>query len=455
MAVFIFIFSISKVILMLYKLLRSIVFIGTKLYYKEFKVRHADRLNLDDPIILVANHPNTLMDAWIVGLVSKRPVHFMAKATFFSSPLRRKILKSLFMIPINRKSDSVTQGVSNEDSFQACYEVLENRQTLAIFPEGTSFSERILRELKSGAARIALEAEYRNEGKLGLKIVPLGINYLQAEKFRSDVLVHVGKPIVVADFLEEYSKNKSFAAKRLTELMRVRLEHSLAYLDSKENEDLIEKLYLLFESKYIRKLEKGVIGEVELYKEIRNAIDEIQISQSWKMKEIEKDLSAFQAELDSLGIHASFLDRRFRLRMFIRQTIVSIILLILLFPAFLFGFVHNVLQYKFTDFIVPKIAKDLEYYAPLAILVSMLVYPSVYLLFIFVVNHYVDLNWQEGILYFCLMLGSGLLAISYHKYLQHLKQKLTYMSKVFRNRSKLIDLKKRKIALKELIFGNK
>jgi hypothetical protein len=35
--------------------------------------------------------------------------------------------------------------------------------------------ERQLRELKSGTARIALEVEQRNAGKLNLKVVPIGI----------------------------------------------------------------------------------------------------------------------------------------------------------------------------------------------------------------------------------------------------------------------------------------
>jgi 1-acyl-sn-glycerol-3-phosphate acyltransferase len=53
--------------------------------------------------------------------------------------------------------------VSNQDSFDACYRVLEEGKTLVIFPEGTSFLERHLRELKSGTARIGLEVEKRNQ----------------------------------------------------------------------------------------------------------------------------------------------------------------------------------------------------------------------------------------------------------------------------------------------------
>ena len=40
------------------------------------------------------------------------------------------------MIPINRKIDGEVAGVKNNDSFEACYKLLEEGKTLVIFPEG-------------------------------------------------------------------------------------------------------------------------------------------------------------------------------------------------------------------------------------------------------------------------------------------------------------------------------
>ncbi|MEY3425897.1 MAG: hypothetical protein RL679_1255, partial [Bacteroidota bacterium] len=90
---------------MLYRILKVIVGIGIRLYYKEIKVKNGKFLDHDGPMIIIANHPNTLMDAWIIGNVCPQPIYFMAKGTFFNSPLKRKLLKSLNMIPINRQID--------------------------------------------------------------------------------------------------------------------------------------------------------------------------------------------------------------------------------------------------------------------------------------------------------------------------------------------------------------
>ncbi len=89
-----------------------------------------------------------------------------------------------------------------------------------IFPEGTSVSERRLRPLKTGAARIALGAEARHGFQLGLQVVPVAINYFDPSTFRSDVLLNVAPPIVVADYAAAYAQDPDAAADQLTEAIR-------------------------------------------------------------------------------------------------------------------------------------------------------------------------------------------------------------------------------------------
>jgi 1-acyl-sn-glycerol-3-phosphate acyltransferase len=88
---------------MLYRLLKAIVWIGIRVYYREITVSNRNYLAQTGPVIIIANHPNTLMDAWILSYINRRKVHFVAKATFFNSPIKRKILHALGMIPLNRK----------------------------------------------------------------------------------------------------------------------------------------------------------------------------------------------------------------------------------------------------------------------------------------------------------------------------------------------------------------
>lgn len=55
--------------------------------------------------------------------------------------------------------------------------------------------------MKPGIARLALSAE-SSHSKLGVKIIPIGINYSQPyPNWGTDVSIHIGSPIRVADYM--------------------------------------------------------------------------------------------------------------------------------------------------------------------------------------------------------------------------------------------------------------
>ena len=60
------------------------------------------------------------------------------------------------------------------ETFEAVFQVLERGEAVGIFPEGITYDDSALKEVKSGAARMALELEHRHGGKLGLRVVPVG-----------------------------------------------------------------------------------------------------------------------------------------------------------------------------------------------------------------------------------------------------------------------------------------
>ena len=403
---------------MLYRLLKIFVGIGIRFYYKEVKVLNKTSLASNGPMIFISNHPNTLMDAMIIGYITRQPVYFMAKGTLFNSKLKLWLLRSLKMIPINRQGEGAVKGVSNQSSFEECYQLLEKKQTLVIFPEGTSFLERRLRELKTGTARIALEVEKRNKGKLNVKVVPLGLNYLKAEKFRSSVLINVGKQLEVKDFLEEYKLNAGKAAKQLTERFRLNLENVLINSSDKEQEILVDDLAELLSSRYLYKRKKGVEHDVRFYKEIRDKVKDIQLEAPEKIPEIQLLVQNIQWRLRKLDVKADFLDRKFRSFMFVRQLVFSVFFLIVGLPLFMFGTWHNLIQFKITDYIVPKITKDIEYYAPIAVLLGMLLYPLAYFFYFLLISNLFEMNLIQKVVYIALMPLSGLYAYSFNKYLK-------------------------------------
>jgi 1-acyl-sn-glycerol-3-phosphate acyltransferase len=437
---------------LLYKFLKILVGIGIRVFYKEVKVIDQSRLKMKGPKIIIANHPNTLMDAWMIGHVSPDPVYYMAKATLFNSPLKLWLLKRLNMIPINRKGEKSLDKITNKSSFEACFQLLEEGKTLLIFPEGSSFLERQLRMLKSGAARIALEAERRQEGKLNLNIIPLGLNYLRADKFRSSVLIQVGEPMKVNDRVEDFVLNGSLTAREITARWRTSLESVLVSTLSKEREVLEERISTLLKSKYRDPKTQGVLGCFEFLKDIRNKLDLLHLDDHKKLIEIEKLVAQIEWRLNKLEIRSEFLDRPFRSVMFFRQIALSILFLVISLPFFLFGVVHNFIPFVLTGKMTHWVTKEVEYVAPLAVLVGMVLYPLTYFICIEIVSHLVDLTLVSTISYVIFMPLSGLFSFWFHRYMKHISYKWRYVFLMFSNKAAILELQKMRVVLREIVF---
>ena len=436
---------------MLYRIIKAIISFGIRHYYREIRVVNKELLEKETgPLIIIANHPNTLMDAWMVGFANRRRVHFMAKATFFSSPFKRKLLGALGMIPINRKSDGAVSGVNNKDSFEACYQLLERGEILVVFPEGTSFLERRLREIKTGTARIALEVERRNQGKLGLKVVPIGLNYISADSYRGKVLVQVGKAIELDDLWKEYEVNQGNAAKVLTERFRVELSRVFLNMDDSAREDLIEQLSDLFVTKYTKQTD--VAGEMNFMKSVQSRLEEYSLTSPWKLEEIQTETSNLFASLQFLGIKPDFLDRPYRPMLFFRQFIQSWLFVIGTVPIFLIGFVHHVLPYWFIGWVVPKLSKEAEYHAPLTILLGLVLYPLNYLGFGLTAHLCFGLNWLQTLIYLLVVPLFGTFAHYYMRYMHHLNSKQRFGRFARRRSAILQNLREQREQLKDLIF---
>lgn len=76
---------------------------------------------------------------------------------------------------------------------------------VGIFPEGGSHDRTELLPLKAGVAIMALGAVARSPD-CGVKIVPCGMNYFHAHKFRSRAVIEFGQPVdVPPELVEEFT----------------------------------------------------------------------------------------------------------------------------------------------------------------------------------------------------------------------------------------------------------
>ncbi|RCI16553.1 hypothetical protein L249_2787 [Ophiocordyceps polyrhachis-furcata BCC 54312] len=92
--------------------------------------------------------------------------------------------------------------------YEAVFARLRSGGCVGIFPEGGSHDRTELLPLKAGVAIMALGA-LAESPDCGLKIVPVGMNYFHAHKFRSRAVVEFGTPFEVpAPVVELYRNNR-------------------------------------------------------------------------------------------------------------------------------------------------------------------------------------------------------------------------------------------------------
>ena len=198
--------------MIVYRLLRAVTGIALRWFYRGVTVQHAERIpDGRTPLLLAVNHPNALVDALVVGWAVPRRVTITAKATLFENPVLGWFLRSVGVVPLRRASDerqrlatgATADGADrsrNTEAFRAILQQLEQGGTVLIFPEGKSHDEPALAPLRTGPARIALQAHHEGRTQ-SLVILPIGLVFEAKETPRSRVLVDVGQPLDVASWV--------------------------------------------------------------------------------------------------------------------------------------------------------------------------------------------------------------------------------------------------------------
>jgi glycerol-3-phosphate O-acyltransferase / dihydroxyacetone phosphate acyltransferase len=177
----------------------AVAHLAMRTYYRLEVV--GGRIPASGPVLIVANHPNSLLDPALVVAVAGRPVRFLAKAPLFMDPLVGWLVRGAGAIPVHRRQDDAAMMQHNADAFAAAHACLADGAAVGIFPEGLSHDEPALAPLRTGAARIALGAASRTAAHV--RIVPIGLTFREKQTFRTAALVVIGEEIEWGDLAGE------------------------------------------------------------------------------------------------------------------------------------------------------------------------------------------------------------------------------------------------------------
>ncbi|MEY3399099.1 MAG: hypothetical protein RL220_1693, partial [Bacteroidota bacterium] len=177
----------------LYSLLKHPVRLLIHLFYRRVIVVGAEKIPATGPVILIANHQNALMDPLVCSVLLRREINWLTRADVFRNPAANKILRLLNMLPVYRERDNTDLIGKNEQTFRDCETRLFEGRVIGLFPEGSHHGEKYLRPFRKGLARI-VQRSYQ-KGIRNISIVPVGIDYSNYQRWKSDLVLVIGDPI--------------------------------------------------------------------------------------------------------------------------------------------------------------------------------------------------------------------------------------------------------------------
>jgi 1-acyl-sn-glycerol-3-phosphate acyltransferase len=101
------------------------------------------------PIIFASNH-RSFLDPFVIALLIRRPMYYVAKKELFRNRLYAWFLNSLGAFPVDR-------GAADADMLATAKAILERGDPVLMFPEGTRTRPGALGRPKRGVGRLALE----------------------------------------------------------------------------------------------------------------------------------------------------------------------------------------------------------------------------------------------------------------------------------------------------------
>ena len=205
------------------------------------------------PLLVAANHPNSLLDPVLIFRCSERMTRPLGRAPLFDRLLLGPVVRALGGIPVYRRQDDPEAMHRNQDMFRDAVAVLQEGGAIQIYPEGRSHSETHLVEFRTGAARIALQAEDGAGWEMGLSIVPVGITYSRKERARTGVSVRFGRSFGCADLESTFREDPMTAARELTERIEAGIRAQTLNFVHHEDRELVEVAEQLFvrESRWV------------------------------------------------------------------------------------------------------------------------------------------------------------------------------------------------------------
>ena len=194
------------------KLYKLFGWMGLKMVGINLTVSGLEKIDKNKSYVVVGNHPSTLdIFTHIYGLPIS--IRFLTKTELFRIPIFSRVLKILGLPRIDRDSTSLDLNKIN-DSIQS---VINDGNSIMVFPEGKRSNQKKLLPFKKGAAHIAKD--------FNLPILPIVSHNAHNLMIKGKVWFISGD--IHLDVLDPVESNDDLDIDKVTELLFERIDQAL------------------------------------------------------------------------------------------------------------------------------------------------------------------------------------------------------------------------------------
>jgi glycerol-3-phosphate O-acyltransferase / dihydroxyacetone phosphate acyltransferase len=352
-----------------------------QIFFRRIEVVGRERVPASGPVVFAVNHPNGLVDPLFLLCFAGRPVSFLAKAPLLQYPFIGWIARTFETIPVYRKQDQSAAPEdlkrANQEMFDRARAVLRGGGSIAIFPEGTTHDDPHLRELKTGAARIAL-----GTGLGETVVIPTGIYYTAKHVFRSEALVLIGEPLHVVS--EKVEEPDAAAVEALTEAIDAGIDAVTLQADSHAALDLIARAEEIFTADD----ESPLAEEFALRRRFVEGYHYLRARDPKRLRRLQQAIARFAAELGRAGLDVHDLKPRLSLGRLFR--------VLVLLPIALVGAMVNYPAYLLIGMLAKRFSKgESAVRATIKFLGALAFYPLTYVILAIAIG--IRFGWAAGV----------------------------------------------------------
>lgn len=295
---------------MLYSFFRVVVRFSLKIYFRKIELSGLEHVKPGTAQILASNHPSGFLEPLIMACFFPRSLYFLVRGDVFENKFLKPVLVATHQLPIYRFKDGFSKLRENRSSLQAASQVLLDKKCILIFAEGSTKSIKMLRPLQKGFIRLASDTQQQNQD-LDIEILPVGINFSDSTKFKSKVMLRIGKPILVdkKQILSDNPDSGEYTGKLIQSVYDA-MKKNIIHLADQTRLKSMETAFLLDEIVHDEKLLPTVNPDdkkLEHYKKLAEKINSLEEENYHSFREESK---SFIHELKQIGYSLEDLMKR-------------------------------------------------------------------------------------------------------------------------------------------------